>query len=135
MKISHDFCQLCHSTLQGLNCNNDIEIYCKHTQKKQSFQLTQLPAVSFSLLVVDQDNKKVYERYYEGEDAGREFTKLLIREESFFYDFIDQNAQMKMTAKNVREFEEASSCLCGKVFSSATPKCRDHDHYSGGLVV
>ena len=107
-------------------------------QKKQSLQLTQLPAVSFSLLVVDQDNKKVYERYYEGEDAGREFTKLLIREEAFFYDYIDKNAQMMMSTEDVQEFEDASACLCGKVFSSLVLKCRDHDHYTGecgyGLV-
>ena len=83
------------------------------------------------MLIVDQDNKKVYERYYEGADAGREFARLLIREEDTFYDYIDQNAQMKMTARDVEEFEEASSCLCGKIFSSLVPKCRDHDHYTG----
>ena len=131
LKIPPDFCQRCHSTLQGLNCNSSIEIYCRHNQKKQSLQLTQLPAVSFSLLVVDQDNKKVYERYYEGEDAGREFTKLLIREEAFFHDYIDKNAQMKMSIEDVQEFEEASACLCGKVFSAQVVKCRDHDHYTG----
>ena len=130
-KIPPDFCQRCHSTLQGLNCNSDVEIYCQHKQKKQSLQLTQLPAVTFSLLIVDQDNKKVYERYYEGEDAGREFARLLIREEAFFHDYIDKNAQMKMSAEDVLEFEEAAVCVCGKVFSSEILKCRDHDHYTG----
>ena len=29
MKIPHDFCRRCHSTLQGLNCDGEIEIYCR----------------------------------------------------------------------------------------------------------
>ena len=38
--------------------------------------MSQLPAICFSLLIVDQNNEKIYERYYEGSDAAREFTRL-----------------------------------------------------------
>jgi hypothetical protein len=76
VKPPPDFCRICHSTLQGLNCNNNIDIFCRHTQKKQTFQMSQLPAICFSLLIVDQNNEKIYERYYEGSDAAREFTRL-----------------------------------------------------------
>merc|ERR1712020_490251 len=131
VKPPPDFCRICHSTLQGLNCNNNIDIFCRHTQKKQTFQMSQLPAICFSLLIVDQNNEKIYERYYEGSDAAREFTRLIIREEAFFADYIDQNAKMKMTEEDVLDFEASTNCLCGKVFGPQAPKCRDHDHYSG----
>ena len=133
-KLPDDFCQPCHSILKNLNTNSKIEIFCKHKQKKQTFQLTQLPAVCFSLLIVDQNNKKVWERYYEGEDAGREFTKLLIREESSFYKYIDSHARMMMSTEDVQEFEAASVCPCGKVFGRDVVKCRDHDHYTGDIL-
>ncbi len=125
-------CEICYQRLKKLGCMKKITMYCKHQKKKQIFNLTELPAICFSLILVNQKNKKVFEAFHTGEDSAEYFTQLLLNKEDSFMEYIDRNMKMKMTDMDKEAFKASTHCeQCGKIFNDEIIKCRDHDHFSG----
>ena len=105
---------------------------CPHSSDVKTTTITDLPAICFSLLVIDSEDKIVYESYYEGEDAAAKFVELLLRKESDFFDIIEEYIEMDLTEDNKREFEKATHCAeCSNEFGPYETKVRDHNHHTG----
>ena len=131
-KSELDDCQVCIRKYTDLDCQNNVEFECEHKKKKQSFTYSELPAICYSLILINKYGKKVYEKYYVGENAAENFTKTLLEAEEMFVKYIDQNTNMQMTRSDKRKFASAEHCEeCGEEFSKTKPKCRDHDHLNG----
>jgi hypothetical protein len=119
----------------------DVELVCAHTNKKQSFTCSELPAIAFSLLIVDQLGNIVFDHYYCGQDAAKEFISVLNEKEKHFRQLISSNIKMLWSDEDQELFDASKSCNeCGKKFSgpetdygdpSFVKKVRDHDHNTG----
>ena len=131
-KSEKEDCQICFKKFEDLGCQKNIQFECSHQKKKQSFAYTELPAICYSLIVLNKYGKKVFDKYYVGEDAAENFTKTLLEHEEMFIKYIEQNTEMEMTDIDKRNFESAMNCEdCGEEFSETKLKCRDHDHLDG----
>ena len=125
-------CEICLKKLVKLGCRKTVDFKCDHTNKKQSFLCTELPPICFSLIIIDQEGQKMFEKIYSGLDAAEVFINLLIEKEPDFLKFIDRNMELRMTPRNWTNFESSDQCYeCKITFSKATRKCRDHDHFTG----
>ena len=74
-------------------------------------------------------NKKTL---YRGEDAGRRFIDELLKEQERVLALYQQDAGMKLTKEDHRDFAHAEQCCyCHKPFEEGEVKVRDHDHFTG----
>ena len=108
-----------------------IDFVCPHQKKKLSFTKSELPPISFNIIFIDQENKKIYEKYYVGADSASYLLRLLKSLEGEFRHYIDVKHEMLMTAEDRRKYDCATHCRsCNVFFDSSTIKCRDHDHFT-----
>ena len=89
-------CEICLKKLVKLGCRKTVDFKCIHTNKKQSFLCTELPPICFSLIIIDQEGQKMFEKVYSGQDAAEVFINLLIEKEPDFLKFIDRNMELRM---------------------------------------
>ena len=109
-----------------------FEIDCPHQKAQKTIRMTELPAICFNLLILDEAGGLVFEEYYQGVDAAAQFSKLLFAIEDKMMKIIDTNTKMVMTDEDLKTFDAATECEeCAKVFDETVPKCRDHHHLSG----
>ena len=109
-----------------------IEYDCPHQAKRLSFTKSELPPISFSLIIINQANEKIYEKYHVGANSAEYLLKLLQSKEKDFEKYIDAQHEMKMTAADRRKYDRSTHCCsCNIFFDSSTVKCRDHDHFNG----
>ena len=128
----NDSCGKCLTKLKKLGFSGTFEVDCQHHDEQKTVRVTELPAICFNLLILDEEGSTVFEEYYQGTDAAAQFSKLLFSIEDKMMKIIDTNTKMFMTDEDLEEFEEATECEeCGKVFDETVPKCRDHHHLSG----
>lgn len=125
-------CHKCLNTMKKIGAGKNRKVKCPHSSDLKTTTITDLPAICFSLLVIDSEDKIVYESYYEGEDAAAKFVELLLRKESDFFDIIEEYIEMDLTEENKREFEKATHCAeCSNEFGPYETKVRDHNHHTG----
>ena len=128
----NDSCGKCLTKLKKLGFSGTFEVDCQHHDEQKTVRVTELPAICFNLLILDEEGSTVFEEYYQGTDAATQFSKLLFAIEDKMMKIIDTNTKMVMTDEDCEAFEEATECEeCGKVFDETVPKCRDHHHLSG----
>ena len=129
-----DQCEQCYETLTKLGCRvSSIDIACKHKNRTQTITCTDLPAICFSLIILNNEGEKVFEECYLGQDAAQVFTRLLLNMEYVFMQYIDRYCELQMTEDDQRLFNLTTSCEdCGIKFSEENiKKCRDHNHSTG----
>ena len=125
-------CTQCVTKLKKLGFSGTFEVECAHTNEQKTIRLTELPAICFSLLILDEQGEIVYEKYYQGSDAAAYFSEHLYSIQDQMMEIIDKNTKMIMTKEDRAKFNAATQCEeCGKLFDDKTPKCRDHHHLSG----
>ena len=125
-------CGLCVTKLKKLGFSGDFKVLCSHQNEQKTLRLTELPAICFSLLILDEQGEIVFEKYYQGADAAAYFSKLLFSIEDQMMRILDKNAKMIMTEEDKMSFKAATNCEeCLKPFDADTYKCRDHHHLSG----
>ena len=130
--IQDDSCGVCLTKLKKLGFSGTFEIDCPHRREQKTVRVTELPAICFNLLILDEEGSTVFEEFYQGLDAAAQFSKLLFAIEDKMMDIIDTNTKMVMTNEDFKAFEESTECKeCGKVFDENVQKCRDHHHFSG----
>ena len=130
--IQNDSCEKCLTRLKKLGLMGTFEIDCVHHKAQKTIRMTELPAICFNLLILDEEGGIVFEEYYQGADAAAQFSKLLFAIEDKMMKIIDTNTKMVMTDADLKTFTAATECEeCGKVFDETVPKCRDHHHFSG----
>lgn len=127
-----DNCQLCAEKLRKLGFSGSFNTRCPHQEEQKTLHLTELPAICFSLLILDELGETVFEKYYQGTDAAEYFSKLLFSIEDKMMSLIDKNTKMVMTEADRKNFDEATRCCeCLAEFNADKYKCRDHHHVSG----
>ena len=127
-----DSCRRCTTKLQKMGFTGTFDVHCSHRNEQKTIYLTELPAICFSLLILDEQGEIVFEKYYQGSDAAAYFSKLLFSIEEQMMRIIDTKEKMFMTQEDIKNFSEATHCEeCGKMFDETTFKCRDHHHLSG----
>jgi hypothetical protein len=134
-------CSQCSAIMSKVGITIDVELVCTHTNKKQSFTCSELPAIAFYLLIVDKFGNIVFEHYYCGLDAAKKFISVLVEKEKHFRQLISSNIEMLWSEEDQKLFDASKSCHeCGKRFSgsetdyhnpSFVKKVRDHDHNTG----
>ena len=130
--IQNDSCRKCLTKLKNLGSTGTFEVDCQHQKEQQTVRMTELPAICFNLLILDEEGATVFEEYYQGADAAAQFSKLLYAIEDKMMKIIETNTKMVMTDEDLKTFVAATECEeCGKVFDESVPKCRDHHHFSG----
>ena len=130
--IQHDSCGKCLTKLKKLGFTGTFEIDCPHRIDKKTVRVTELPAICFNLLILDEKGTIVFENYYQGVDAAAQFSKLLFSIEDKMMKIIDTHTKMVMTDEDFKAFNDALECEeCGKAFDETVSKCRDHHHFSG----
>jgi hypothetical protein len=131
---SEDHCEKCEQLLKNSNVSEKVELNCKHKNSKQSIVCSDLPAICFSLIVINNKQEKVYEKYYRGKDAAEEFINTLMRKKKRFTELIDKHLLLKMTRRDWHHFETSTHCEnCAKEFDGSRVKVRDHDHFTGAF--
>ena len=131
-KKTNEKCEICIKKLKNLGCVKEIMIYCEHKNKNQTINCSELPAICFSLILINQKNETVFEYLYSGIDSAEHFTNLLLEKEEKCVRYIDRNMKMHMTEKNKFDFFSSDRCEeCKEYFSDVIKKCRDHDHFTG----
>jgi hypothetical protein len=138
---NEESCKRCSAVLRKVGSTIDGELVCIHTNKKQSFSCSELPAIAFCLLIVDQLGNVVFDHYYCGQDAAKEFISVLVEKEKHFKQLICSNIKMLWREEDQELFDATKACgECGKEFSgpetdywdhSYVKKVRDHDHNTG----
>lgn len=134
-------CARCIAILRKVGVTIDVQLVCVHNNKKQSITMSELPAIAFFILIVDQLGNIVFEHYYSGQDAAKEFISVLVEKEKHFRQLISSNIKMLWSDEDQALFDASKSChQCGKEFSgvgadyrdpSFVKKVRDHDHNTG----
>ena len=128
----NDSCGRCLTKLKKLGFSGSFEVQCPHLNEQKTVRVTELPAICFNLLILDEEGTIVFEEYYQGVDAAAQFSKRLFAIEDKMMKIIDTNTKMIMTSQDFRTFAEATECEeCGKEFDETVLKCRDHHHFSG----
>lgn len=125
-------CHKCHKILKSLSAKDIPSFECPHTGKKMSYTSSSLPPICFSLIMLNNKNEKVYEKYHVGANSAEYFIKLLVKKQKNFMNYIDQNIEMRMTKLDKWRFNKATNCKsCNKEFGGDVVKTRDHCHFTG----
>ena len=135
-KVEVDGCEQCWETLRKLGCDQTVKVLCKHQNKKQTktIKCTELPAICFSLLVVDNAGKTIYKKYYRGKNAAERFIEVILDKEEALMEYVEQYVALSMSEADNEKFESATRCQeCDEEFECSSEKCRDHNHHTGDL--
>ena len=119
-----------------LGCDQTVKVLCKHQNKKQTktIKCTELPAICFSLLVVDNAGKTIYKKYYRGKNAAERFIEVILDKEEALMEYVEQYVALSMSEADKEKFESATHCQeCDEEFECSSEKCRDHNHHTGDL--
>ena len=110
-------CLVCHS----LKCKCDASF---------TDILSKQEAIGYSFVVLNQVDKIVHEHTYVGEKAAEKFIEhLLLQENVWIKNLLNNNNKMVMTEIDEINFNHASNCyICDIPFDAGTLKCRDHNH-------
>lgn len=109
-----------------------MPIICKHNNQPQTITCTDLPAICFSLIILNKEGEKIIQETYLGENAAEAFTKLLLKIEFGLMSYIERYCELQMTEEDQDLHDMKSSCEdCGAIFSAEVKKCRDHCHSTG----
>lgn len=133
-KVEIDGCGQCWDTLRKLGCDRTVKVLCKHQNKEQTktIKCTELPAICFSLLVVDNSGKTIYKKYYRGKNAAEKFIEVILDKEEALMEYIGQYVALSMSEDDNEKFESSTQCQeCDVEFESSSEKCRDHNHQTG----
>ena len=133
-KVEEDGCGQCWDTLRKLGCDRTVKVVCKHQNKKQTktIQCTELPAICFSLLVVDNSGKTIFKKYYRGKNAAEKFIEVILDKEEALMEYTEQYVTLSMSEDDKKKFESTTHCQeCDMEFESSSEKCRDHNHFTG----
>ena len=133
-KVAEDSCEKCLRTLRKLGCDKTVQVKCQHlgSEKTKTIKCTDLPAICFSLLIVDSSGKTVFKKYYRGLDAAEKFIEVLIEKEEALMEYTERYVSLSMSEEDNKNFESATHCQeCDEEFESPSEKCRDHNHFSG----
>ena len=132
LSSQNESCGKCETKLRKLGFSGAFDVHCSHRNEQKTIHLTDLPAICFSLLILDEQGEIVFEKYYQGSDAAAYFSKLLFSIEEQMMKIIDTNEKMIMTQEDIKSFSAATHCEeCRRIFDGDTYKCRDHHHLSG----
>ena len=135
-KVEEDSCEKCLKTLRKLGCEKTVQVKCQHhgSEQKKTIKCTNLPAICFSLLIVDNSGKTVFKKYYRGSDAAEKFIDVILEKEEALMDYTERYVALSMSEEDNKKFERATHCQeCDEEFESSSEKCRDHNHFSGEL--
>ena len=125
-------CQRCYKIMNKLSANDIKSFQCPHTKKALSYTSSSLPPICFSLIMINNENEKVFEKYHVGANSAEYLIKLLVKKQEEFMNYIDRNMEMNMTPIDKWRFKIATHCKsCNKKFDETVVKTRDHDHFSG----
>ena len=125
-------CQRCYKIMNKLSANDIKSFQCPHSKKTLSYTSSSLPPICFSLIMINNKNEKVFEKYHVGANSAEYLIKLLVKKQEEFMNYIDRNMEMNMTPKDKWRFKNATHCKsCNKKFDENVVKTRDHDHFSG----
>lgn len=125
-------CSRCFNIMNKLS-SKDIESFiCPHTKKTLSYTSSSLPPICFSLIMINNKNEKVFEKFHVGTNSAEYLIKLLVKKQEEFMKYIDQNMEMNMTKIDKWRFNKSTHCKsCNKKFDENVVKTRDHDHFTG----
>ena len=124
-------CTECSKIWSSMNTTETIEYDCPHKKKRLSYTKSELPPIAFSLVIINQQNEKIFEKYHVGANSASYLLELLKSKEKDFEKYIDARHEMLMTAADRRRYESTTHCRsCNIFFDSSTIKCRDHDHFT-----
>ena len=133
-EVEEDSCEKCLQTMKKLGCDQMVEVKCSHkgaTQTK-TIRCTELPAICFNLLIVDNVGEIVYSKYYRGVNAAEKFIEVILEQEDDLMQHVERYVALSMTEDDNRRFESATHCEeCGDEFESPEDRCRDHNHHTG----
>ena len=73
----NDSCGRCLTKLKKLGFSGSFEVQCPHLNEQKTVRVTELPAICFNLLILDEEGTIVFEEYYQGVDAAAQFSKRL----------------------------------------------------------
>ena len=135
-KVEEDSCEKCLKTLRKLGCEKTVQVRCQHqgSEKTKTVRCTDLPAICFSLLIVDSSGKTVFKKYYRGLDSAEKFIEVILEKEEALMEYVERYVALSMSDEDNKKFESATHCQeCDEEFESTLEKCRDHNHFSGEL--
>ena len=125
-------CLQCCKIMEKLAAKDTPSFLCPHTNKKASYTSSSLPPICFSLIMLNNKNEKVFEKYHVGINSAQYLIQLLVKKQKDFMEYIDQNEKMRMTKFDVWRFNKATNCQsCNKEFGGDIVKVRDHCHFTG----
>ena len=98
---------------------NEGKVYQKHTPS------------SYGFVIVDFNEKIIYEDFYRGKDAIKRFISSIRKANVFMKNHVERNTfPLTMTLDDEKAFKEAKKCwLC--LGELTTDRVRDHDHFTG----
>ena len=117
-------------------CTECNTLRCKCDKSYTKIETTQHP-IAYCFLMLDSDKNIIHEKTYAGPDAAEHFIEHLLNEnDAWINNILNQKEPIKMTKKDVKEFEKATNCfMCDISFKKRKiVKCRDHDHTSGRYI-
>ena len=135
-KVEEDGCEKCLKTLRKLGCDKTVSVKCKHQRKTKTktINCTELPAICFSLIVVDSSGKTVFKKYYRGTDAAEKFIEVILSKEKAMMEYIERYVSLTMSEADQIKFESATHCQeCEEEFETLSDRVRDHNHFTGGV--
>ena len=132
LKEPPESCLQCFKIMNKLSAQDNPSFVCPHTKKSLSYTSASLPPICFSLIMLNNKNEKVFEKYHVGTNSAEYLIQLLLKKQEEFMKYIDQNMEMNMTKFDQWRYKKATNCSsCHKEFDENVIKTRDHDHFTG----
>ena len=120
----------------GNKCETCNTLRCKCDYSYTRYENIQKP-ICFSFIIVDKNNKIVYEKNYSGKNAADVFLNdLLLQEKVWIKGKLNEIIKMnKLNEVEEIMHEISQSCyMCNKVFTVQDEKVHDHDHSTGCYI-
>ena len=117
----------------GSVCETCSTLRCKCDMSYTRFESEHNP-VCFSFVIVNSDNKILYQKTYSGKNAGNVFVEDLIKQEKdWLFKYLKDSKEMEsLTEKENKDYIKAKVCyICKNRFSKTDIKVRDHNHRNG----
>ena len=125
-------CLQCTKIMEKLTSEDIPSFLCPHTNKRLSYTSSSLPPICFSLIMLNNKNEKVFEKYHVGMNSAQYLIQLLVKKQKDFMEYIDRNEKMRMSKFDVWRYNKATNCQsCNKEFGGNIVKVRDHCHFTG----
>lgn len=119
-----------------ISCIN--EELCPHKTKVEAVQ----NAITYSLVLVNHENRIIHQNTYTGEDCAEQFINHLLDIEPVLQEMLSDIVPMCLTESEERTFRSSIMChICEKPLTDTRPgklpelKVRDHDHLTGKSYV